>query len=97
MILESLFIAITMWVYIHITSEPDMIMNGFYLKLDSWTRKVSKLNKLVSCEYCLSGFTMLWAYPFITDDYNLFWHIGYISLTIFFIHIFNTFLRDEED
>lgn len=93
--MTPIYIAIFWWVYIHITSKPDMIMNGFYVKLDELTQRFSKLNKLLSCEYCLSGFTSMVAYPFL-GDYNFFGHLVFISITIFIVHVFNIFLLNEE-
>jgi hypothetical protein len=91
-----LSIAIFWWVYIHITSEPDMIMNGVYNKLDMWTWKIPKLNKLLTCEYCLAGFTTMVVYPFVTE-YNFFEHLFNVSLAILFVHILNKFLLDEKN
>jgi hypothetical protein len=94
MMLYALYIAVFWWVYIHITSKPDMIMNGFYNRLDTWTCNLSKLNKLLSCEYCLAGFTAMVTYLFF-DEYCVFSHLIFISFTIFLVHIFNRFLHEE--
>jgi hypothetical protein len=94
MIEYAFYIAVFWWVYIHITSKPDMIMNGFYVRLDTWTQDLSKLNKLLSCEYCLAGFTSLVTYGFLFD-YNFIENFIFVSLTVFIVHIFNIFLHEE--
>ncbi len=91
----AFLIATVFWVYIHITSEPEMIMNWFYLKMESMSSKWNKLHKLLTCEYCLAGFTSLWLYIFMFD-YNFFNHIAFVSLTILFVKLFNVYLNEKD-
>jgi hypothetical protein len=92
LITYAFFIALIWWVYIHITAQPDMIMNWLYNKVDDITYGMGWYpNKLFTCEYCLAGCTALIAFPFLFD-YNALVHIVFISLCIFIVHIFNKFL-----
>lgn len=93
----SLTLAIIFWVYIHITSQPDMIMNGVYVRLDRWTTKFPKLNKLLTCEYCLAGFSTAVLFPFLITEYVFLQHIFAVSLAILFVHILNVLLNGKED
>lgn len=95
MISAAIAIAIVWWVYMHITSQPDMIMNKVFLFLDDKTSRVHTLNKLVNCEYCLAGFSAMVMFPFMFE-YNILNHIFFISLSILTVHILNTFLSDEK-
>lgn len=90
-------IAVFWWVYIHITSQPEMIMNWLYVKLDNWTDKpnISKLNKLLSCEYCLAGFTSVFIFPLVIE-YNFLLHLSFVSLSIFFVRIINLIVNGKE-
>ena len=85
-LITAIAIGIVWWVYMNITSQPDMIMNGVYKFLDRKT--TGKLNKLVNCEYCLSGFSALCLYPFLFE-YNILHHIFFISLAILTVHLLN--------
>lgn len=91
-----LTLAIIFWIYIHITSQPDMIMNGIYVTLDRWTAKFEKLNKLLTCEYCLAGFSTAVIYPFYVIEYVFLQHIFWVSLAILFVHFLNI-INDKKD
>lgn len=93
--LYSFFIAVVWWVYINILISPDMLMSYFHGWLDRVTAKVGWYpNKLINCEYCLAGFTSAIGFP-ILFDYNLWVHIVFISLSVFYVQIFNKFLVTE--
>jgi hypothetical protein len=86
MIWQAIIIGITAWVFTLILIEPDMIFYRYgelIRKLPDWLNK-----PLGICEYCLSGQLALWYY-FTLGNYNLFYHIGFISVSIFTVKITN--------
>lgn len=72
-------------VFCEVLTDTGMIL-AWYIKLID--RLPEWLNKpLGNCIYCFGGQVALWGY-LIKNDYKLVEHILFITLTIFFIHIF---------
>lgn len=78
----SLCIAIIAYVYADMMTEPEMIFDRLYDKLENslptWLFK-----PVVGCSKCVSGQIALWHYLFLSSfDYDIEQHIFIICLTI---------------
>lgn len=77
---------IAVWAYIWV--HELTAGNGIFAWLSMWLDKVLPwwLSKpLVGCEQCHAGQISMWTYLFCCwYSYNLFTHIAFIALTIFF-------------
>ena len=94
-------ISITASVYTCLLTQPDMILEKWssflYEKLmkncDGKYKFIHKI--IVGCSYCFAGQTALWTYlllflnGFENMEYNLWYHILFISISIFNICIIN--------
>lgn len=83
------------WVWIIILLDADQF--GFVyeffeepMKRTLFTRALFKV--LFNCFYCFAGQSALWFYLvyYGIDDYNLFWHIAFISTAILTTKIINS-------
>ena len=88
MITESIIIGIIAWVFVIILMDEGMIFSWWWNvinKLPQWLK-----SPLGGCEFCLAGQLSLWYYLFAHwNDYNVFYHIAYISIAIFTVKIIN--------
>ena len=95
MIAQAIIIGITAWVFVIILMEEGMIFSWWWNvinRLPMWLAK-----PLGECEYCLGGQLSLWYYLLLNwHDYNVFYHIAYISLTLFTIKLINIFVYGNE-
>lgn len=83
-LIYSMLIAVFAVVFSCILIDEDMIF-GFYGKwLDRLPDKIAF--PLGRCAYCLGGQIAVWYYFFV-EQYNVFHHVAFVSLTIFIIHI----------
>jgi len=84
----SVLIAVFSYVYVIILTDNEMLLNSLYLRLNSVLPKWL-FNPLIGCVYCNAGQLALWSYFFLCSEYNIFYHIFFISNTIFLVEIFN--------
>jgi len=95
MITHAIITGIVAWVFVIILIDEGMIFGKWYdllNKLPDWIAK-----PLGKCEYCLSGQLALWYYLFYAWwDYNLFWHIGFISIAILTTKMINVIVYGNE-
>ena len=86
--LISFLLACFAIVWVEVLTDEGMILYGWFKilnKLPLWLA-----NPLGMCVYCFAGQLSLWAYIVIFwNGYNLFYHILFITLTIFYTLIFN--------
>lgn len=92
---EAIIIGITAWVFTLILIEPDMIFYKYgqlIRKLPDWLNKPLGL-----CEYCFAGQLALWYFIYYScGNYNLFFHIGFISVAIFTVRMINIIVYGTE-
>lgn len=97
MILESIGLAITAWVYVMILLKPGMILGWLWRYLDMLPEWMSE--PLGGCEYCVAGQFAFWYYLYKNwNGYgfeNLIGHIIFVSLTIFIVEIINVWKQNE--
>lgn len=90
MMLEFIFIsfllAVTAIVFTDVLLSPGMLLSFYAKQLDKLPDWIAY--PLGACVFCFAGQLSLWIFV-IHFDYNLFYHIGFISLTIFFTLIYN--------
>ena len=96
MVLESIGLAITGWVFVMILTKDGMIFGW-------WGRFLNRLPEWLSeplggCEYCVAGQLALWYYLYkhwngyvVTD---LIEHVIFVSLTIFIVEIINVWKQE---
>jgi hypothetical protein len=88
--MRALEIAIIGVVYSSILTQPDMILDRWYIFLEQKIGNKSWLfNPLVGCYKCVTGQIALWYYIFTCNHYNLWNHMLFISLSIFISIILN--------
>lgn len=97
-LLNSFLIACFSYVYIIILYDADKLLGTLYqpfLKLLDKTMVTRWLTKpLLTCVHCNAGQVSLWFYLiYYWNDYNLFQHIGFVSLTIVLVHILYTKMK----
>jgi len=86
MMWQAVIIGIAAWVFTLILIDTGMIFEKWWVvlnKLPDWLAK-----PLGKCEYCLAGQLAFWYY-FTLGGYNLFYHIGFISVAIFTVRMIN--------
>jgi len=86
MMWQAVIIGIAAWVFTLILIDTGMIFEKWWVvlnKLPDWLAK-----PLGKCEYCLAGQLAFWYY-FTLSGYNLFYHIGFISVAIFTVRMIN--------
>jgi hypothetical protein len=80
----SFFLALSAWVFVNVLQSEGMIFE-FYAKLieklPGWLKY-----PLGACDLCMAGQFGLWGY-FFTGQYNVFEHLFFTVLTIFFIKL----------
>lgn len=88
--IELVFISFLLGVFAIVFTEillsPGMILSWYAKLLDKLPEWLA--HPLGSCIYCFAGQLALWAYPFYFKDYNLFFHLLFITLTIFYTLIY---------
>lgn len=93
LLIYSFCIALAGYTYSIILTSPGMILNWWYIWLESKVGKKEKLfNVLIDCPKCVSGQWALWIYLFV-GNYNLIHHILFIIITIWFSIILNKFYQ----
>jgi len=85
---DSILLAITAWVYVHILMDRGMILEWWGKLLTRLPEKIA--DPLGLCEYCVGGQFALWYYLYYNlNEYSVVNHIIFISLTIFLIEVIN--------
>jgi len=89
----SLLTASFSYVYIIILLDADKLLGFIYEPLHAILTK-TQVGKwiekpLLTCVHCNAGQASLWMYLVIYWEYpyNVFWHIGFITLTILIVEI----------
>ena len=86
-IFQAFLLATISWVY-HCVLREKLLSNWFLFGFKKLSNKTGWryyiYEPVFNCEKCLAGQLALWSFFFL-QDYNLFYHIGFISLTIFFV------------
>lgn len=88
----AFLIAVMTWCY-HTILKEDLLSpwfsfgyNHFGKYQDTWKEFIYK--PIWGCQYCTAGQLGLWSYLyFFWYDYNLFYHIAFITLSIFLTKI----------
>ena len=94
MITEAIIIGIVAWVFVIILMDEGMIFSRYWDILNLLPNWLAM--PLGKCEYCLSGQLALWYFLYTHwHDYNVFYHIAYISLAIFTVRIINIIEQDK--
>ena len=89
MILEALLLGVCAWVFVFILMDDGMILSW-------WGKVINRLPEWLSeplggCEYCVAGQMALWYYFYrYWTSYDAVEQILFITLTIFFVDIINT-------
>jgi len=83
--LTSFMIAVIAFVFVYL-GEPGMIF-GWYQKLINKIPYDWIYKPLGGCDKCLGGQAAFWYYIFVHDEYSLFYHAFFVSMTILFIII----------
>ena len=98
MITEAIVIGVVAWVFCIILMEEGMIFAWWWdviNRLPNWLQK-----PLGACEFCFGGQLALWYYlgtRLLTSDYNAFYHIAFVSITIFTIKMINVIIYGTEE
>lgn len=88
MITEAIIIGIIAWVFVIILVDEGMIFSWWWDVINGLPQWLK--SPLGACEYCVAGQMSLWYYLFAHwHDYNVFYHIAYISISIFTVRIIN--------
>ncbi len=96
-IFHAVLIGIFSYVYVIILQRPDKLLGPVVKVVDPFFTKKGKFNRLrlwiykplMECAHCNGGQVALWTYLiyYWGPDYNLFYHIGFISMSIVTVHI----------
>ena len=86
-------VAVVSWVYVHILTQPDMILGWWSKWLHSVTDSEWLLKPLVDCEYCVAGQIALWGY-LLMPEYGMMAHMLCIFNSIFVVKILNVCLNN---
>lgn len=100
MVVDSLLLAVTAWVFVMILTKDGMILGWWGRALNRFPLWLGE--PLGGCEYCVAGQMALWYYLYKhRNDYlvtfcdRLIEHIIFISLTIFIVEIINVWKQGE--
>lgn len=87
-IFQSLLIACATWVY-HCVLREKFLSNWFLWGFKKFDTKSNWYyfwyEPIFACEKCFAGQLALWLYFWLHKSYQLFYHIGFIALTILFV------------
>jgi len=89
----SVLMASISFVYINILLDAEMVFGGMYRVVSpilDKTRVTRWLKKpLLDCVHCNCGQLSLWMFLVIygLEEYNVFTHIGFVSLSVLIAHI----------
>jgi hypothetical protein len=92
-IFHAVLIAVFSFVYVIILQQPDKVLGPVVKLVDPFFNRNGFLRwiykPIMSCAHCNAGQIALWSYMALYgfDDYNVFYHIGFISISVLTVQI----------
>lgn len=93
-VFHAVLIGVFSYVYAIILTKPGKLLSPIVKIIDPFFMQNGKFLKwiydpIINCVYCNSGQVALWTYIFYYwgHEYNLFYHLGFISMSIMTVHI----------
>lgn len=90
---HALLIGVFSFVYVIILQQPDKVLGPLVKLVDPFFNRNRFLKwiykPLMECAHCNAGQIALWSYIGLygLSDYNVFYHIGFISISILTVQI----------
>lgn len=88
----AILIACVAVVYSTVLTEPNSLLNGFYLRASEFFKNDKREAEgkplhwafmlLIGCHKCIAGQWAAWYYVFFCQEYNIFKHIFFVAFTI---------------
>jgi len=97
-IFDAFLIACISWVYMSVLREfllTEWFLFGYnhFGKYEDWRQYVYK--PIWGCELCFSGQLSLWMFFNLYEDYGIFYHLGFIALSILFTKLIYAAVKDN--